>query len=68
MNPQQQLFQVVDLAAVKQVVEDAPGRGRGEQPGTSLEVSVTSKISCMFLVWNPWPFSQAANGLRTDGV
>ena len=67
MNPQLQLFQVVDLAAVKRVVKDAP-IGRGEQPGTSLEVSVPSKISCMFLVWNPWPFSQAANWLRTDGV
>ena len=48
VNPQQQLFQVVDLAAVKRVVEDALDSGRGEQRGTSLEV--TTSVQNLLLV------------------
>ena len=48
VNPQRQLFQVVDLAKVKRVVEDAPDRGRGEQRGTCLEA--TTSVQNLLLV------------------
>ena len=48
LNPQQQLFQVVDLAKVKRVVEDTLDRGRGEQWGTSLEA--TTSVQNLLLV------------------